>query len=550
MARRFQFLNWQVAGLVGAALVVFFLTLFGLAHYVDNTALTREKRQLQSTVDVAITELARRITSISDWDDAVAHLDRSLDARWAQTNVGEYYLQNDALPLSFVLSSSDRAVLAMLNGRLASPDSYRPFAQAMKPLLAHVRAQERRRGPFRPPFHAFGEISQPIQAMGIARIGNAPYVVVATLVQPDMGRVLPRAVRAPILVNAEPLEGAFLQEIGARLLMPELRFLPRSSAPVASIAVRDVRGPIAGFLTWEPWTPGGDLILFAFLPILAGVAFPLALYLRSRAMAAKLAGALEELSQARDRVHAALKAAQESDNAKSKFLANMSHELRTPLNAIMGFSEMLKSEGFRDRTEDYADTIHRSASFLLTLINDILDLSKINAGKLELIEADIDVGAVIGSCLSMMRARAEESRLAMQSEIPPDLPKLRGDPRYLSQIILNLLSNATKFSDVGGRVCVHAFITGIGEMSLAVCDSGRGIRSEDQALVFEHFGRGRHDVVEKDKGMGLGLPIVRGLTEAHGGRVMLESALGKGTTVTVIFPKERGLPRTKAQRVA
>jgi signal transduction histidine kinase len=540
-AKRSRFLNWRFAGLVALAHLVFFSTLFGLAHYVDETAFMREKSQLANALDVGVRELARRITPISDWDDAVAHLDRSFDAAWARKNVGEYFLESDSLPLSLVVDGDNRTVLAMRDGRAVAPDGYRAFVAAAAPLLARIRVGELRRGPFRPPFHAAGDISPPIQATGIVDWRGEPFVAVASLVQPDMGNVLPGSARAPVIINAEPLNGTFLDQIGARLLIPHLRFTARDRSTSAAIAIRDVRGHVAGYLRWEAWTPGVDLILFAFLPILAGVAIPLGLYLRSRAITAKLSAAMRDLSKARDHADTALKAAQESDEAKAKFLANMSHELRTPLNAIIGFSEMLKSETFRHTTPEYADIIHRSAHFLLALINDILDLSKIDAGKLELVESDIDVRALAEDCIAMMRPKAEAGRIVIRDEVPRELPKLRGDPRYLRQILLNLLSNSVKFTDAGGDVIVSLCVLATGEMCLSVSDTGRGIRMEDQARVFEHFGQGRHDIVEKDRGTGLGLPIVRGLTEAHGGRVTLESAPGQGTHITLVFPKERVL---------
>jgi signal transduction histidine kinase len=535
---------------VAVAHLVFFLTLFGLAQYVDRTALEREKTQLSTALDINMREIARRITPISDWDDAMAHLDRSFDAAWAIKNVGEYFVQNDSMPVSYILDESDRPLLATRQGRPVAPDVYRRFFPAAAPLIAKVRSRELRRGALRPPFHAQGDIVPPIQARGIVTIGNAPFVMVVSLVQPDMGRVLPRGPRAPVLVNAEPLAGPFLKQISDRLLVQNLRFSQGKKSAAAAIAIQDSRGRISGYLKWDPWKPGEELILFAFLPILIGVAVPLALYLRSRAMAERLSGALDELSHARDRADAALRAARESDEAKSQFFANMSHELRTPLNAIIGFAEMLKSETFRDATEEYAGIIHRSAHFLLSMINDVLDLSKIDAGKLELVESDSEVRALAQDCIAMMQPRAQAGRLAIALELPEDFPRLRGDPRYLRQIVLNLLSNAVKFTDAGGSIVVQGAILDSGEMRLSVSDNGRGIRAEDQERVFEHFGQGRHDIVEKDKGTGLGLPIVRGLTEAHGGRVALESAVGRGTRVDLVFPNGRVVRGDPAKRAA
>jgi signal transduction histidine kinase len=549
-SRRSQFLNWQFACLVATAHLVFFLTLFGLAQHVDRTALEREKTQLASALDVSIKEIAKRMAPIADWDDAIAHLDRTFDAAWAIKNVGEYFVQNDSIPVSYILDEHDRPLLAMKEGRPVARDTYRALFPAAAPLIANIRLRESKRGSLRPPFHARGDIAPPIQAWGVVKAGNAPFVVVASLVQPDMGAVLPLGPRAPVLVNAEPLDGPFLAQISDRLLLQELRFSPSERYSAAAFAIGDPRGGVAGYLKWDPWKPGAELIAFAFLPILIGVAVPLVLYLRSRAMATRLSGALDELSRARDRADAALKAAQESDAAKSQFLANMSHELRTPLNAIIGFAEMLKSQTFRNATEEYAGIIHRSAHFLLSLINDILDMSKIDAGKLELVESDVDVRALAEECISMMRPKAEAGRLVIGLEFPQDLPRLRGDARYLRQVVLNLLSNAVKFTEAGGNIVIRAAMLESGEMRLSVSDNGRGIRAEDQARVFEYFGQGRHDVVEIDKGTGLGLPILRGLTEAHGGRVVLESTVGRGTRVDLIFPQQRVVRDTSAKRAA
>ena len=547
---RSRYINWQFAGVAAAAVIVFFLTIFGLAHFVDQSALERQQAQLRNAVDVTVREIAKRVTPISDWDDAVIHLDLSLDRKWAQKNIGEYFLQNDSLPLALVLSGDDKPVLAMRGGRPVDAGFYRPFGSAVATVVANVRAQERGRGRLRPPFHASGDIVPPIQAGGVVRVGDALFVMISSLVQPDMGKALPRGGRAPILVVATPMDAPFLQQISDRLIVSHLTFSTKEEHATASVALPDVRGGIAGFLTWDPWTPGSDLILFAFLPILAGVAVPFGLYLRSRAMAAKLAGALRELSAARDRTDAALMAAQQSDEAKSEFLANMSHELRTPLNAIIGFSEMLKSEMFRHATGEYADIINRSAHFLLNLINDILDLSKIDAGKLALAESDIDVGTLVEDCIAMMRPKAEAGRLEIRADMAEELPKLRCDARCLQQIVLNLLSNSVKFTDPGGEIVVQGGIGGEGEMRLSVRDTGRGIRAEDQARVFEQFGQGRHDIVNRNQGTGLGLPIVRGLTEGHGGRVTLESAIGRGTCVSLIFPAERVVGDAQEKRAA
>jgi two-component system cell cycle sensor histidine kinase PleC len=255
-----------------------------------------------------------------------------------------------------------------------------------------------------------------------------------------------------------------------------------------------------------------------------------------------LAHSKAESDRARERAEAA-------SRAKSEFLANMSHELRTPLNAIIGFSEMIQTNLFGAngiRNVEYAGLIHQSGHHLLALINDILDLAKIEAGGWELHETEVDLRQLVARVVEVMTAKAEAGRLLLVTDVAPSLQDLRADERALTQILLNLLSNAIKFTQPHGQVTVFAKTAPDGGVAFGVKDTGLGIAQDDLARVFQNFGQGRHDVVTVDKGTGLGLPIVKGLVEAHGGRIELTSRVGEGTCVTVTFPAERIWPRLKA----
>jgi signal transduction histidine kinase len=258
--------------------------------------------------------------------------------------------------------------------------------------------------------------------------------------------------------------------------------------------------------------------------------------------------ALAELESSRASALAERAAALSANHAKSEFLARMSHELRTPLNVILGFSEMLKHGIRRDRTAEYAEIIHTSGNHLLSLINDILDLSKIEAGKYQPKITHILVQELVRDCVSLMQPRAECGGIALSLETPRVVPVLYADPRALRQILLNLLTNAIKFTRAGGEVTVKTLIAESGEFCLEVSDTGVGIAEEDRAHVFEYFGQGRHDVVNETPGTGLGLPIVRGLAEAQGGRVTLDSEVNRGTSVRVFLPMDR--MRDLARQVA
>ncbi len=231
-----------------------------------------------------------------------------------------------------------------------------------------------------------------------------------------------------------------------------------------------------------------------------------------------------------------------ANQAKSVFLANMSHELRTPLNAILGFSEVMKDEilgGMGNRLyKSYAGDIHASGRHLLALVNDILDLAKIEAGRMELAHDVFHLDTAVEEALILMHVQARKRRVALYQDVEAGLA-ICWDGRAAKQIVLNLVSNALKFTPQGGRVHVRARRCADGSAWLEVRDTGCGIAPADHAKVFESFGQAQHDIVVKDKSTGLGLAIVRALVEAHGGTIDLVSDVNRGATFTVRIPAER-----------
>ena len=235
--------------------------------------------------------------------------------------------------------------------------------------------------------------------------------------------------------------------------------------------------------------------------------------------------------------------ADSANRAKSAFLASMSHELRTPLNAIIGFSEMAKTEMFgplgHPKYNEYLSDIFFAASHLLEIINDVLDMSKIEAGKFELQEEDIDVSEFFESVIRVMQDRAEAGRIRLRMNVAPAIKYLFADKRVLRQMLFNLLSNAIKFSPAGSAVLLNAECDEkTGQVLLIVEDEGAGIAPQDLERVMEPFNRGQA-MVSDGGGTGLGLPLTRAMAELHGGQLNIRSALGKGTTVTIRLPAER-----------
>ena len=227
---------------------------------------------------------------------------------------------------------------------------------------------------------------------------------------------------------------------------------------------------------------------------------------------------------------------------KSEFLANMSHELRTPLNAIIGFSEVLNERYFGELNEkqlDYIQDIHASGKHLLSLINDILDLSKIEAGRMELDLASFDMPTALQNALTLVRERAQRHGIALELATDPALGAFRADERKFKQIMLNLLSNAVKFTPEGGKVAVRAKLNGAG-VEVAVSDSGVGIAAADQEAIFEEFKQVGSDYTKKAEGTGLGLALTRRFVELHGGTIRVSSAPGQGATFTFTLPLRHG----------
>jgi two-component system cell cycle sensor histidine kinase PleC len=254
---------------------------------------------------------------------------------------------------------------------------------------------------------------------------------------------------------------------------------------------------------------------------------------------------IAELDEERMLSDEARRRAEAGSKAKSRFLATMSHELRTPLNAIMGFSEVMKDEMFGEHSapiyREYSNDIYESGRHLLQLINEILDLSRIEAGRYELVEERAHLGDIAQDCQRLLTLRANGKGLHVQLAIAPDLPQVWIDVRAIRQICLNLLSNAIKFTPKGGSVTITVAPTPDGGQMLSVRDTGPGIPPDEIPKVLQAFGQGSLAHETAEGGTGLGLPIVKSLIELHGGTFDLSSELRKGTEVRVTLPPQRVL---------
>jgi two-component system cell cycle sensor histidine kinase PleC len=250
-----------------------------------------------------------------------------------------------------------------------------------------------------------------------------------------------------------------------------------------------------------------------------------------------------ELEQAKAISDEARRRAEAANMAKSRFLAQMSHELRTPLNAILGFSEVMKTEIFGAHAvpayKEYASDIHNSGVHLLGLINEILDLSRIEAGRYELNEGSVSLAAIVEDCHHLLKLRASSRGITIHEIFEPELPRLWADERAIRQICLNLLSNAIKFTPQAGEIWLKVGWTTAAGQYISVKDTGPGIPDEEIPIVLASFGQGSNSIKSAEQGAGLGLPIAKSLVDLHGGTFTLKSKLRIGTEVIVTFPPER-----------
>jgi two-component system, cell cycle sensor histidine kinase PleC len=263
---------------------------------------------------------------------------------------------------------------------------------------------------------------------------------------------------------------------------------------------------------------------------------------------------IEELKQEKNRAERERHAAEDANRAKSAFLANMSHELRTPLNAILGFSEVLEQELFgplqNKSYKDYAGDINTSGRYLLTLINDILDLSRIEAGRRDVMEEPVTMKDCMDHARSMLANRIASKSITITVDAAASLPKLLCDYRAVNQIAINLLTNAVKFTPENGKVTMSARVQLDGRMAFIVSDNGPGIPKAEQQQLLQAFSRGAHATKQAIDGAGLGLPIVKGLMDIHDGQLVIDSESGKGTDIICYFPMKRVLSGPRGEAIA
>ena len=515
---------WKLSIPFWALLIFSLVTISGLVVFVthnQNTKAIETSIHLAKAV-VAANQRDLGIKSVDNgyWDQAVENLVTEFDPDWADDNVGAYLFESAGVSSSYVLDGSNRPVYSAVAGERTADDPLKRFSGGLDVLIERARSGD--------------PAAEPEPALGLVRDLDTVYfaaVVRLTTYFTENGVEVDRATDS-LLMLTRKVDEDFLAALSDDYLFHQIHLLgPVEPAPVATLALAAADKSLAGTLAWRPQLPGDEI-----LPVmLAGIA---AIFLLMAATAFVFLGRarriVAELGLARD-------GAEQANKAKSEFLANMSHELRTPLNAVMGFSEIIHKEIFgpvgHEKYLTSAADIHGAGEHLLELINEVLDLSKIEAGQTVLNEELVLLNEQVQSTVALVRNWASEKNVTLKIDLDDDLPSIVSDQTAMKQIILNLLTNALKFTPSGGEVSCSSTVAKDGGVMLKVADTGIGIDDADMARVLEPFGQVAAADSRDHEGTGLGLPITNKLTELLGGTFKLESEFGVGTQVTVSFPR-------------
>ncbi len=506
------------------AMAVFIGSLVLLAKQIDNDVRRHEEDLVRRGAVGRVQELQRAIVPQTSWDEAVVNLDHRFDAKWAENNLTIYTRQLADFEWMFVLDSQDRPIYASEGDAVVAPWTYGGFREA-EVAVAQLRQLEAKRPPMFAPggANAGDVVSKALHVPLYIVKDGAPYLLIATLVQPDLGTAMPRGRRAPVVLAAMPLNGDSLKLMSERFQLENARFVmgrPPTANGEAAISIESPsKSPIS--LVWTPEKPGSEMLSSAVGPIvLVLIAFTLV----GTVMLTRVRGAAAQLLT--------------SHRAQSEFLANMSHEIRTPLNGVTAIAGALERTPLTPAQAEMVGIIRGSGATLERLLSDVLDLSRIETGAVEMEQAAFHLGDAIRAVVALAGARAQEKGVDLILDLDPAAETgVLGDVVRVKQVLTNLVSNAVKFTD-DGYVAVAVRRESEGHWRIEVQDTGIGFDPADKAKLFARFQQADGSVTRRYGGSGLGLAISKQLVALMGGEIDAVGAPGEGATFTVRLPLE------------
>lgn len=470
------------------------------------------------------------VTSATVWNDAYEHTTKDYDPAWADENFGAYYNQYMRHDETIVVDAQDALIYVSQDGEVKPAGDGVAFTTAARPLIDAARAEEARKYAARPDALSFDRAGV---AKGAFRVGDEVFIGVASTVAPEETYTGAPERRSAIVVSAMKVDGEFLRGLETDYNIKGATLAASVPPHGASIPLAGEGGEPLGYVAWTPEQPAARVfadawLVMVVLGVLVGVALA-ALIFHIRQLAAGLVLAKE--------------AAESADEAKSAFLANMSHEIRTPLNGVLGMTQVMEADDLSAVQRERVGVIRESGRALLAILNDVLDLSKVEAGKLELEPAEFYMGELATAVCATFEGSASARDLILACEIGEGARGIWvGDALRLRQILSNLVSNAIKFTHAGG---VTLRVGHDGEaLTFAVQDTGIGIDADKIPQLFEKFSQADASTTRRYGGTGLGLAISRELVELMGGQMKVTSEPGEGSCFLfrIVLPRGRAAP--------
>jgi signal transduction histidine kinase/AmiR/NasT family two-component response regulator len=529
-----------IAILAAAAMLIVILGGVGLAVFawqaLDAQEAARETAQVKRSLDNKLDRISRDTMTQSEWDEAYDHFAGHFDPEWIEKNLAINYRDSFNHNLMLAFDTAGNLRFAAQDGARVGLGDYAPLARVAAPLVRKVQVLElRRRHGLEPPAsQGLGAIAW---APAIIRSGPAVYLVGAASVVPTNG-VIRGEKPAWVVVSGIRLDATFFRWMGNLL---DIHGLHLVFGPVNGPGVAPLRDTGAA-LAWSIGRPGADVLERASGVIGLGAALLAILFgalgLRVRWLLISLGARDRALKATMADLAAARDAAEAANRAKSEFLATMSHEIRSPLNGVLGMAQAMARDPLPEAQRERLGVIAQSGEALLTVLNDILDISKIEAGKLELEDAEFDLETLATDACAVFRSAAEGKGLKLSVAVAAEAAGVyRGDPVRVRQILYNLISNAVKFTESGSvRVSVGRNERGV---TLSVADTGLGMAADQIDRLFDKFVQADSSTTRRFGGTGLGLAICRELCTAMGGGITAQSAPGRGSCFIVELPLAR-----------
>jgi len=538
----------MIVGIVGAAAVLVIVSVLGAlalmivaARQLDRIEATDEIEITQRTIVRTLERMEREVTSATVWDAAYTAIGWRIDADWADSNFATYYRDQFKHDLSFIVRSGQVAY-ASRDGKRTKAEALGGFPEAVTPITAILAADARdARRAHR--LSTAGEVTR----TGLMRVDGAVWLVAFAAITPET-KAADAAYGGPpaIVVSARRMDAAFIHTLADDLGLNALVLLDNPKAPMPRVVLSDIQGQPLAALAWQAENPGLKLLKSIAPWIVAGF---LVLACAGALLLVRVTEALGKLESGRLALIAAKEQAEDANDAKTRFLANMSHEIRTPLNGVLGMAQVMAADSLSEPQARRLRILTESGQSLLALLNDILDIARLETRAVRLRAEIFDLaGLVEASCQAFSGAAAAKG-LELAVDIPVDLRgRWTGDPMRLRQVLGNLVANAIKFTDEGG-VTVRVRPATKGGLRFEVEDTGMGVATEHQSELFKTFSQVDTSLTRAHDGAGLGLSICRELVELMGGTIGVHSSLGLGSSFHFTVPLSQASADRPALRV-